>query len=270
MDRPEPDITLDVVPRNPGQFFACCGVLEMATLLWPGNEQNGWRDPEGWFDGSTFHITSYSQTNDEPLPAIVRHLVEADTLVTRTEDKSFEDDKIAPLTFLPADPRSLRLDWWLKSESSQEANTALKLWSGQQKPSVIFADLHTALRALGGRADRMLLRERVPMTGRFGFDPGPAWDALDVGFSPNEQGIAVLTSPAAEILAAVGIQGFRPRRVPKLRSFAYATWTAPLSAAVARAAAAGSLSGRQFQFSVTSRGKYKAFDFAEEIEEKQS
>jgi CRISPR-associated protein Csx14 len=41
MITPDPDLTLAVTPRNPGQFFACCGVLELASRLWPGSE--------GWF-----------------------------------------------------------------------------------------------------------------------------------------------------------------------------------------------------------------------------
>src|SRR6476646_6115922 len=35
-------------PANPGQFFACCGLLELADRLWPG--------AEGWFAGHHFGI----------------------------------------------------------------------------------------------------------------------------------------------------------------------------------------------------------------------
>jgi len=34
-------ITVNVDVTNPGQFFACCGLLELAHRLWPG--------AEGWF-----------------------------------------------------------------------------------------------------------------------------------------------------------------------------------------------------------------------------
>ena len=36
-------IRVNVDPTNPGQFFACCGLLELADRLWPG--------AEGWFAG---------------------------------------------------------------------------------------------------------------------------------------------------------------------------------------------------------------------------
>src|SRR5271163_2625185 len=35
-------IQIAVDPTNPGQFFACCGLLELADRLWPG--------AEGWFE----------------------------------------------------------------------------------------------------------------------------------------------------------------------------------------------------------------------------
>ena len=35
---------------NPGHFFACCGLLELANRLWPGST--------GWFEASNFRIDS--------------------------------------------------------------------------------------------------------------------------------------------------------------------------------------------------------------------
>ena len=43
MSNPQPSIRVKVDVTNPGQFFACCGLLELADRLWPG--------VEGWFDG---------------------------------------------------------------------------------------------------------------------------------------------------------------------------------------------------------------------------
>ena len=38
-------VRVRVDPTNPGQFFACCGLLELADRLWNG--------AEGWFDRET-------------------------------------------------------------------------------------------------------------------------------------------------------------------------------------------------------------------------
>src|SRR5205814_1060536 len=41
-------IHVPVDPTNPGQFFACCGLLELADRLWPGSE--------GWFSNEQFCV----------------------------------------------------------------------------------------------------------------------------------------------------------------------------------------------------------------------
>jgi hypothetical protein len=38
MNAVQPAIRIAVDPTNPGQFFACCGLLELADRLWPGAE----------------------------------------------------------------------------------------------------------------------------------------------------------------------------------------------------------------------------------------
>lgn len=35
MSHPEPTIRINVDVTNPGQFFACCGVLELASRIDP-------------------------------------------------------------------------------------------------------------------------------------------------------------------------------------------------------------------------------------------
>jgi CRISPR-associated protein Csx14 len=102
---------------------------------------------------------------------------------------------------------------------------------------------------------------RVPLSGRFGFDPGAAWNALDVGFSPSDQDMGVASSPAVELLAAVGLQRFRPSVERDRESFFYATWEKSLPPLVAAAAASGVTNispGARFRGRVVSRGSYAA------------
>ena len=35
--------SVNVDPTNPGQFFACCGLLELADRLWQGGRKAGLR-----------------------------------------------------------------------------------------------------------------------------------------------------------------------------------------------------------------------------------
>src|SRR5581483_4448811 len=81
MTLPAADINLDVNLRNPGQFFACCGVLELAGRIWPESEE--WFGRSG--SGNSFHIATYSGHND-PLGEIVRRLCESDTVVALADD----------------------------------------------------------------------------------------------------------------------------------------------------------------------------------------
>lgn len=49
---PGPSVCVRVDPVNPGQFFACCGLLELADRMWGG--------VEGWFenDDAKFILTA--------------------------------------------------------------------------------------------------------------------------------------------------------------------------------------------------------------------
>src|SRR3990172_7193974 len=53
-DNPQPSITVNVDVSNPGQFFACCGLFELADRLWPG--------AEGGFDGQSFCLLTDDRT----------------------------------------------------------------------------------------------------------------------------------------------------------------------------------------------------------------
>lgn len=63
-----PNIHISVDLTNPGQFFACCGLLELADRLWPG--------AEGWFERRHFCIVTSDCDN-----ALQTVLNESQTLV---------------------------------------------------------------------------------------------------------------------------------------------------------------------------------------------
>ncbi len=263
-DHPLPDITLDVDLRNPGQFFACCGLLELASRLWPGSE--------GWFVGegsrAAFHIATYSGHND-PLGRIVRELCDPDEFVAIAEEEGVEKIQAdrQPVVLLPF---GLRLDWWLDAYGDSD-KSELKVWAGRQTPERNMNGLRGVWRKNVERtpADVQLYSQRWPVTGRFGFDPSASWEALDVGFSPDEQDIPVLTSPATEILAAIGLQRCRPLPVEgKRRWFAYHVWQEPLDITVAPAVMAG-VGGVAcaFEFPVVMRSaQYGTFGWAKPVE----
>ena len=235
---PTPDIVIDVNLRNPGQFFACCGLLELAGRSWPGSE--------GWFEGdersATFRIATGSG-HDDPLGAIIGILIEDAPLAALAAGQELYAADRQPVVL--RDPFRLRLDWWLDSYRGGD-KSELKVWAGQQTPMRNFQNLQKAWREMASAADgnaagRDMLSKKWPMTGRFGFDPSSTPNSRDVGFSTDEQGIPVLTSPATEVFAAIGLQRCRPifDSTNRGRWFAYCAWADPVEISIAPAALAG-------------------------------
>jgi CRISPR-associated protein Csx14 len=219
--RPDPDISVNVDIRNPGQFFACCGLLEISSRLWPGSE--------GWFEIAGRRATYRIATNNghrDPLGEIVRTVSQPDTVIET--DVDYYDAALRPLMLVPVD---LRLDWWI--DGGVNMKSPLKMWAGQQRPLRIMTDMQTESRHL--QPGPKIFNESRSMTGRFGIDAASSWTARGLGWSPHEQKIAWPTYPATEIFAAIGLQRCRPQ--PNARWFAYHIWTCPLEIAVAPAAA---------------------------------
>jgi CRISPR-associated protein Csb3 len=103
------------------------------------------------------------------------------------------------------------------------------------------------------------------MGGSFNFDPRGAWTAIDAGYSLNDQGHQVESSPVVEFLAAWGLEHARPDEF-ETRKVRYAAWGIPLAPMLARAALCGSIATvpRQiFVFRLDMSGKNKVVTFAE-------
>jgi hypothetical protein len=253
-----------VDPANPGQFLACCGVLELAARLWPG--------AEGWFASEWFCVACGGDLRTL-LSVLLKDPPEEVTLLPGNLPVK---PLIAPLRFSfdGGATKPLTLAAWMtvrveKGEVVAAANPPWNFWSGQQTPMRIWSALRAALaRQLARLPDDGLpdlFGRRVPLTGRFGFDPGAAWNALDVGFSPNEQGMEVASSAAVELLAAVGVERFRPAVAGDRESFVYSTWGRPLAPPVAAAASAGLVRvdpATRYRGRIVSRGSYAALGYA--------
>jgi hypothetical protein len=125
MNTPNPNIRINVDPANPGQFFACCGLLELAHRRWPGTE--------GWFEQRQFCLAG-DGTPDQLLDALADcHMTDTMTDAQHTrfkeitamsvknrkaipgvEDEAKTLDKLlreAHIVF--GSPFSITLDWFL-------------------------------------------------------------------------------------------------------------------------------------------------------------
>ncbi|HEY7327594.1 MAG TPA: hypothetical protein VH592_08145 [Gemmataceae bacterium] len=247
----EPSIRINVDVTNPGQFFACCGLLELADRLWPG--------AEGWFQEQIFCLASQGR-----LPQIIKELKESELFISTKEgEPSIHPAKLEKF--------NLKLNWWIrddwprfkerpKKDRVGLMKTNLKFWAGNQSSGLILRNLQKAMRLPTSHHEADYFEPTEFISSRFGIDAGPAWTALDVGFSINEHpNVSVKASAAVELLAAIGLQRCRP--IIHSIGIDYSTWSIPLSPAVVPAAICGEIMGvscRTYRSRIIDRGSYAA------------
>lgn len=236
-------IHLDVDVTNPGQFFGCCGLFELAHRLWSGATAN-------------FDVGNFSISHGE-LEELVGRTVEARLEVLEPANQTSSALRLGA-------PFELRLDWW-------KVERGLKTWAGRMSVDRIAASLQRDLpTALGNGffddghvvvgADGKKV-EPYYFDGRRGATALP----LDIGFSSDALSLETVAFSATEFFTLVGLQRFRPRPSElRPRVYYYRAWRTPLPASLAAVAVANSLpdKGPLFRFESafrTDQRKHKAF-----------
>lgn len=164
--QPKPTATLAVNPANPGHYFACCGLFELAARLAP--------DALAWFElvttGFRFHLANtpslaellekitvaeISAENDEPED-------EEDADDETDENESAKEASAPPLCI--GDPFNLRLDWWI---TALPGTSALKVWAGSMKVLRIAISMkqtvHEVVKASPTDVENILFDTRVSL-----------------------------------------------------------------------------------------------------------
>jgi CRISPR-associated protein Csb3 len=237
-------IRINVDPTNPGQFFACCGLLELADRVWPGTE--------GWFaqDDREFTIAGGGRLRELLAVAKATTFAGADDEDEGEDESADDDDDAATLEPLHIDsPVQLRLDWW--------ADKSIKTWAGSMNVRLIAIAMCNSIDVNridpfnqsqivfdplkpsppGSKLKKDKLKKREP----FYFDAqrGPNAHSRDVGFSPNDLQMKTTASPAVEFLCLIGLQRCRPAPTSRQRIHDYFTWKEPLDVSLLPAAVSG-------------------------------
>lgn len=269
------NITIPVDLTNPGQFFACCGLLELADRLWPG--------AEGWFDGDRFCVATARHTLKELLEAI-GSLDVANTMSDGERDRLREfsiirkgrkltDEEEAEEAILDGMRRkapivlsgrcSLRIDWFCDPFTR---GFSLKTWAGQQSVLTYAKEMHSGLVRLLPMVDGtpwLSLRD-IGLPFNFDSDIGAQGTGRDIGFvfdAFKSSRIARFNRgcrPILEFLCFVGLQRFRPLELPGGETFRYATWGTSLLPNIAAAVASTCVDvqgSQQFEFIMFNRNK---------------
>ena len=124
MIKPKPSMSVKVDVTNPGQFFACCGLLELADRMWIG--------AEGWFESAWFHISAGGELSE-----LISNLSQAELL------QLDPDDNTASPIAIGRPFRTLRLDWW---HDERAGGKDLKAWAGTMESVRIAKAMQNALR----------------------------------------------------------------------------------------------------------------------------
>ncbi|MEI8078207.1 MAG: hypothetical protein WCH61_01095 [bacterium] len=262
MTNTNPSIRIDVDTSNPGQFFACCGLLELADRLWDG--------AEGWFDRECFNIS---------MNGSLVSLIEAVSTAELTQLDPGNATS-SPIQF-GAPFRSLRLDWW---QDEDAGGKALKVWAGSMESYGIAKAMQHAMRSekfhfpclfdigmiVYDPNDMRKKKEPFYFDARRGLNAHPR----DVGFSLNALEMNTTAFPAVELLCLVGLQRCLPAKTNRLRVFDYFTWATPLPPELLPPVVAGEFplfKPRGYQFENwyrTGQKKHKAFRSAIPIQHK--
>ena len=243
--------SLAVDLSNPGQFFACCGLMELAYRVEP--------EVTGWFDNGHFEMSV-------PVGGVIDTLKDATLTPVPLPDgskraKGGTPDKIAPLQIQTIGFKGppIIIDWWLDDDVSD-----FKSWAGGQAASGAAIALHAALAGEATRANFLDLVVPTDLKPYY-YDSRAGGNAIDLGFMDSSLTTSVYA--ATELLAFIGLQRFRPASAAEESRWGrrYASWSSPLSVSLAAAVAACSLptlEQQRWRYEMTWRdaaGRYKAF-----------
>lgn len=210
-----------VEPTNPGQVLACAGLLAVAERLWPGSE--------GCFSEDERQFVLESEgTIADAVRAVCKARLHAES--------ALESDGVVLVEGLG---RPLRLGWWRRG--SWDTRTGLKCWCGNMSALGVASALQEQL----CRLSRSLSDEEFADL----FDLGGPLDKssfyldarrsdtmlpLTCGFSTDAVGMDLVTYPAVDLLAWLGLEFVAPvcTAVDGVVVYEYATWRLPVSCAL--------------------------------------
>jgi CRISPR-associated protein Csb3 len=242
--------------RNPGQVFACLGLMEATEILiGPCEGRFAYTDSE---TKTQFELVAPGE--DNPVRKVVQFLatcrvvalvpdgmqtpkevwkVQAEPLPRPFSPMAFRRSQAKDETSTATLPVRLRnvsaevpIEYWIDTRSLGVDN--VKLWGGSQgKPgAAIAAELVSAINKLATHEPELSIERPFDcssaMSGSFRLDWRRDYTALDAGFSLNKHKTKMIAVgyPFVELLAAIGLQHSRPVRMTARDSLNYRYYVA--------------------------------------------
>jgi CRISPR-associated protein Csb3 len=235
--------TIPVDLRNPGQVFACLGLMEATEILSGPCEGNfDYQDSE---TQTTFTLDTGDPS--DPVEVVLQFLTRANAkavapgrshLSTKkwgveTIELRFpvfpcpEPDSPAALPIVLTDgKKSVPIEHWADGPGSGRDNVKLWAGSGGYPGAALARDALQLICELGNNALAAAIGNpfsiSATQSSSFRFDWRRDYIPLDAGFSPNAHGtIEMVGYPLVELLAAIGLQNARPDRTSRRDKLVY-------------------------------------------------
>jgi CRISPR-associated protein Csx14 len=236
--------TIPVDLRNPGQVFACLGLVELAEVIMnaPCMSRFNYR---GLSTDVTFTVQAASKA--DPVSTVVRFLRDARALTLIPAGSSLSTKKwdvaeivaagrqcecLPPKTpatlpvALEANGLRVVLDHWADGAHSGRDNVKFWAGAGGYPGSALARDMLQLIGDLETETIESAIRApfatEAAMSSSFRFDWRRDYIPLDAGFSPNDHSdVTMIGYPFTEILAVAGLQYARPARVSKRDKLQY-------------------------------------------------
>jgi CRISPR-associated protein Csb3 len=238
-------IKIEVNALNPVEYLACCGIFEIAARFDEATLAH-------WQSGDTTTFALESVLSEKELLEII-----LSTLTDWSKWKVVANDAKEVIrleaNFSDANDQTERFifDWWYESLTPEGGinKSGWKMYAGQQKAEKITLDMIQKCQKLSCENLSEILQQASKVSGSFGFDPMASRNALDVGYSPNDLNLPVVTNPFSQLLAMFGAQNFFSTRTKQANEivssrgwakenrryfFDYSLWLLPVPIALAR------------------------------------
>lgn len=232
--------------RNPGQFFACCGILYCADRMF--------ENAEGRFDEDIFIIKA--ECNGNPINEIIKNINKKELKHVIKSDDGNTDSPV----YIDSIP--IRFDFYNHIDNRYK----IKLFTGRETFIKIISRWMDHLKEYNDTANTVNLQDFTKIDVPSGLDTYTSWNALDVGFSLKEQEMKRKSYPLVEFFGHIGVQTYSWSKNKQM--YEYRTWPVFLPITVARVVATGAMKlqdVRCFQFYTKKSGKKRIFNRAHEI-----
>lgn len=239
------EMKIEVNVLNPVDYLACCGMFEIVSRF----DETALTS---WQVGDTTAFALESVLSEKELLEII-----LSTLTDWNKWKIIANDakEVIRLEASFSDANDQRekflLDWWYESLTREGGinKSGWKMYAGQQKADKIAFDMIQKCQKLSCENLSQVFQQTSKVSGSFGFDPMASRNALDVGYSPNDLNLPVVTNPFLQLLAMFGAQNFFSTRTKQTNEivssrgwseenrrlfFDYSLWLMPVPIALAR------------------------------------